>query len=137
MNKGVLTISNQFITHSIELIDENHPTIAQFQLSLMLLVPSSHIATDIRTGFPSLVRNKRLTIDELVLREFVSYTEKNDCESMRPLIYADNILQSIEAVLANFFSHYSEMEVVSCNISLFAESDELSTVEALTTTYNG
>src|SRR5699024_1181947 len=112
---------HQFITHTIELVDENHPLIAQFQLSLMLLVPSSLIATDIRTGFPNLVSNERIIIDQFVLMQFEDYNKNADSQKLRPLLYADNFLQIIEDDLFNYYQTHDEIELVSCNLNLFTD----------------
>lgn len=95
--------------------------IAQFQLSLMLLVPSSLIATDIRTGFPNLVSNERIIIDQFVLMQFEDYNKNADSQKLRPLLYADNFLQIIEDDLFNYYQTHDEIELVSCNLNLFTD----------------
>lgn len=103
------------------MIDETHPTIAEFQLSLMLLAPSSFIATDIRTGFPNLISNERLNIDQLVVGEFNSYCRSNDSSVVRPLLFADNYLQLVENDLADYFNNHESIQLISCNIQLFTD----------------
>lgn len=95
--------------------------IAQFQLSLMLLVPSSLIATDIRTSFPNLVSNERIIIDQFVLMQFEDYNKNADSQKLRPLLYADNFLQIIEDDLFNYYQTHDEIELVSCNLNLFTD----------------
>ncbi|MBZ6526484.1 hypothetical protein HYQ40_01755 [Aerococcaceae bacterium DSM 111021] len=134
MNKGVFIINkHQFITHTIELIDEKHPSIAQFQLSLMLLVPSSYIATDIRSGFPNLISNERLNIDQLVIDKFEEYNQDNHCRTMRPLVYADNFLKLIEDDLLNYYNYHHEIELASCNIMLYTDITSTTNVKLYST----
>lgn len=111
--------NKQIIFHSIELMDEDHPTIAQFKLTLMLLVPKSHIATDIRTGFPNLMHEDREQIEEVIEAHFADYSAS--AEALRPLIYADQFLQQLEEPLALYFEQHSALQIMSANIEITAD----------------
>lgn len=95
---------------------------AQFQLSVMLLVPSSHIATDIRTGFPNLISKERIFIDQLVLSRFKLYNESLTSMNVRPLRYADDFLQIIEEDLYDYYFQHQEIQLISCNVNIFTET---------------
>lgn len=98
---------------------------AQFQLSLMLLLPSAYIATDIRTGFPHLISQERLFIDQLVCSRFKEYNESLSSEFIRPLRYSDDFLQLIEEDLYDYFYNHPHIQLVSCNVNIFTETELL------------
>lgn len=96
---------------------------AQFQLSVMLLLPSELIATDIRTGFPNLVIQERRFIDQLVNSSFAEYNSSLSAEYIRPLRYADDFLQLIEVDLYDYFNEHPKIQLISCNVNIFTETE--------------
>ncbi|XJS09697.1 hypothetical protein ACF3NG_05985 [Aerococcaceae bacterium WGS1372] len=96
---------------------------AQFELSVMLLVPSAYIATDIRTGFPNLISKERTMINQLIFSRFKQYNESLSSNAVRPLLYADNFLQIVEEDLYSYFNQHLDIEVISCNVNIFTETE--------------
>lgn len=91
----------------------------------MLVVPSSYIATDIRTGFPNLVSKERSYLDKLIIKNFEDYNRNLPAEEQRPLIYADNFLQIIEEELYDYYFNHQDIELVSCNVNIYTEAQSI------------
>lgn len=113
----------QVILHDVELIDEMNPMIGEFKIHFLLRVPRSHIATDIRTGFPNLIQSDREILDTLVQDCFIYYI--NDIvqgKAMRPLTFIDEFLALLEPQIINIFKQdLDELFLESTSVSIFSD----------------
>lgn len=110
--------SNQFIMHTIDLIEEFHPTIAELSLTLLLLVPVENIATDIISGFPSLMQQERDAINDYILDTMINFQENSAIQNLRPLVYADKLVQEIEKDTKEYFHKHPRIELMSASVSI-------------------
>ena len=113
----------QIITHDVELSDESNPMIGEFKIHFMLRAPRSHIATDIRTGFPNLIKGDRDVLDSLVKDHFIYYTNfVVNGEAMRPLTFIDEFLLSLESrILDVFADELEELFLESTSVTVFTD----------------
>lgn len=113
----------QIITHDVELSDESNPMIGEFKIHFMLRAPRSHIATDIRTGFPNLIKQDREVLDSLVHDHFIYYTNfVVNGEVMRPLTFIDEFLLSLESRILDIFAdELKELFLESTSVTVFTD----------------
>lgn len=104
--------------HTVDLVDEFHPTIAELKLTLLLLAPIESIAIDIITGFPSLMSQERQAINNYLITNMHRYQQKIDINEMRPLIYADKLVEEVEQLIQNYFSQHDNLILMSANVAI-------------------
>ncbi|MBG9982294.1 hypothetical protein HZY86_04120 [Aerococcaceae bacterium DSM 111020] len=113
----------QMISHEVELTDERNPMIGEFKIHFLLRVPRSHIATDIRTGFPYLMREDREQLEEMIDQHFIYYiNEVVQGEAIRPLTFIDGFLESLEIkILELFATDLKNLYLESTSVSIFTD----------------
>ena len=96
-----------------------HGKIGQFEIQLILYAPSSLIATDIRTGFPSLMSSERKRVDTFIEKQWTEFVEDKTFKRVRPLSIIDEFLEILEPSLVKFYKQHQELELDSLAVSTY------------------
>ncbi|MGX7349709.1 hypothetical protein [Dolosicoccus paucivorans] len=113
---------HSFILHTIELATGQDNFLGQFSLTLYLKVPIDRIATDIRTGYPSLMQRDRIIIDHFFLNHLSDYERNYPLkEPRRILSYMDDWLETLWSSLPKLLDQLSQVEIDSVSIESFTD----------------
>lgn len=108
--------------HSIDLSREARNLIGRFTINLILLTDKSHIATDIRTGFPQLMNQDRLLLDRYVNRQLIHFKNKFTEADSRPLRLIDDFLIELEPRLQETIDTIQGIELDSLSVDIFVDA---------------
>lgn len=113
---------DSFILHTIELATDQDSFLGQFALTLHLRVPSERIATDIRTGYPSLIQRDRITIDHFFLTHLSNYERSHPLTDQRRILsYMDDWLQILWGNLPELLKQLPNLEIDSLSVETFID----------------
>lgn len=113
---------HSLILHTIELATGQDSFLGQFTLTLYLKVPSDRIATDIRTGYPSLMQRDRIMIDHFFLNHLSNYERNYPLKKpLRILSYMDDWLETLWSSLPKLLDQLPQIEIDSISIESFTD----------------
>lgn len=111
----------QLVTLTLDLSSEWQLGIGQCEIHLMILADRQRIATDIRTGFPQLVREDRVVIHQLVYNIVDALKAKDYYQTLRPLQQVDQVLIELEPALRKYMAIQGTLSLDSLSVQVYAE----------------
>lgn len=111
----------QIILHTLELSREDHPSLGSFQLHFMLKVPRSHIAIDLKSGFPNLMEEERRFLERVVRRHFQDFLSRKSDQASSPLVLVDQFLRELADLLPVLEKFHPTLAFEGVDVSLFLD----------------
>lgn len=113
----------QFITHSVNLAENEKPFLDQFQINIFLYADPSRIATDIRTSFPYLMQEDRQKIDSLIEEAYFQYqSQTNNHSVIHHLSAIESFIQYFQPLLLDAYKYDSGVNIDSIALELYLET---------------
>lgn len=108
--------------HSVNLSREAREIIGQLTINLILLTDKTHLATDIRTGFPTLMSHDRLMLDRYLNRQLIHFKAVQSQPVKRPLRFIDDFLIQVEPELCKMIETLNGIELDSLSVDVFVDA---------------